>query len=110
MGRKVDHAPSRALSEKLRSLKRPYLHSEHTRWRAAIAAQLGDKDEAVDLLREAFAQGQPYGIWLHRDATLEPLRGYPPFEDLVRPKGGRRDEHSSGSAPDSRSPRTPTNP
>ncbi len=44
-------------------------------------------DEAVDLLREAFAQGRQYGIWRHRDPTLEPLRCYPPFEELVRPEG-----------------------
>ncbi len=79
---------ARALSEKLRSLKGPYLYGEHTRWRASIAAQLGNRDEAVGLLREAFAQGQRYDDpWLHLTPTLDPLRGYPPFEELVRPKG-----------------------
>jgi tetratricopeptide (TPR) repeat protein/predicted Ser/Thr protein kinase len=85
--RKGDWAGAHLLSEKLRALKRPYLFGEHTAWRAAIAAQLGEKDQAVDLLRESFAEGQNYGVWVHRDVTLEPLRGYPAYEELVRPKG-----------------------
>lgn len=60
----------------------PYLYGEL--WRASIAAQLGDRDEAVDLLREALAQGQSYDR-LHGNATLEP-RGYPPYEELVSPR------------------------
>lgn len=56
-------------------------------YRARIAAVLGDRDRAVDLLRRAFAAGQPFGIWVHRDLDLESLRGYPPFEELVEPKG-----------------------
>ncbi len=85
--RKGDRAAVLAYAERLRKLTRRFLFGEHTFWRAAIAAHLGDKDEAVTLLRESFAQGQSYGLWLHRDATLEPLRRYPPFEELVRPKG-----------------------
>jgi DNA-binding SARP family transcriptional activator len=56
-------------------------------WQACIAAQLGDRRRAVALLREAFAQGQIFSVSLHRDRWLDPLRGYPPFEELMRPKG-----------------------
>jgi len=56
-------------------------------WRAAIAANLGQKDRAVELLREAFSQGQTYGPWLHINANLEPLWDYPPFQELIEPKG-----------------------
>ncbi len=62
-------------------------------WRAAIAAHLGEKEEAVALLRGAFEiPGPGWGyprIWsIHNGRFyLDPLRGYPPFEELVRPKG-----------------------
>ncbi|MCG6955267.1 MAG: serine/threonine protein kinase [Gemmatimonadetes bacterium] len=56
-------------------------------WRARIAASMGERDEAVDLLRRAFAQGAAFGLWVHVDPDLEPLRGYPPYEEIVRPKG-----------------------
>jgi len=48
---------------------------------------MGERDEAVELLRRAFAQGLAYGLWIHVDPDLEPLRGYPPYEEIVRPKG-----------------------
>ncbi len=28
-----------------------------------------------------------YGLWLHRDIDFESLRDYPPFQELLRPKG-----------------------
>jgi hypothetical protein len=47
----------------------------------------GERDTAVTLLRQAFAEGLDYGIWLHRDMDLESLRDYEPYQELVRPKG-----------------------
>jgi len=58
-----------------------------TLWRARIAASTGERDEAVELLRRAFAQGVAFGLWVHVDPELESLRGYPPYEEVVRPKG-----------------------
>jgi hypothetical protein len=29
----------------------------------------------------------PFNIEIHRDIEIEPLRGYPPFEELMKPKG-----------------------
>jgi tetratricopeptide (TPR) repeat protein/TolB-like protein len=54
--------------------------------RAAIAAQLGEKERVMELLRQALGRGAWY-IELHVDHNLEPLHGYPPFEELVKPKG-----------------------
>jgi tetratricopeptide (TPR) repeat protein len=85
--RKGDRALALRRSAELRGLERPYLFGRHTLWRARIASLLGEKDEAVGLLREAIAQGVVYGLWIHRDMDLEPLRGVPAFEELVRPKG-----------------------
>ena len=56
-------------------------------WRAAIAAQLGEKDRAVELLRRGYAEGLIYSWAIHCDIDLEPLWDYPPFQELIAPKG-----------------------
>jgi tetratricopeptide (TPR) repeat protein len=62
-------------------------------WRARIAALLGDRDGAVSRLREALTRGMTctyhFGVGTedcHRDMDFESLRGYPPFDELLRPK------------------------
>ena len=55
--------------------------------RAGIAAQLGERDQAIELLRVALAHGLNAKGYLHVYAFLEPLHGYPPFEELITPKG-----------------------
>jgi tetratricopeptide (TPR) repeat protein len=82
-----DRATAVKVVGELERLDRKYLFGEHTWCRAAIAANLGEKEKAVELLREAIAQGQPYGSWLHRSFALEPLWDYLPFVELLRPKG-----------------------
>jgi serine/threonine protein kinase/tetratricopeptide (TPR) repeat protein len=75
------------IADQLRDLDRKYLLGEQTLWRARIAALLGDHRTALELLREAFAQGQAFGTWLHRDVDLEPLRGDPGLRELLEPRG-----------------------
>ncbi|NIM58433.1 MAG: hypothetical protein GTO16_05750 [Candidatus Aminicenantes bacterium] len=70
----------------LQQTDQPYLFGEHTYWCARISSLLGDREQAVVLLKEAFAQGYESPIDLHRDMDLESLRDYPPFQELVRPK------------------------
>jgi predicted Zn-dependent protease len=81
----------------LDAVRGPYLRGLPTYWRAAIAAQLGEREMSVTLLRDATAQGlveeflASQGLFrghsLHSDFYFEPLHGYPPFEQLLRPKG-----------------------
>lgn len=71
---------ARLVNEQLAAIDRPYLFGETKRWQARIAAMLGQRDEAVRLLRRAFGEGLRYGMWIHDDETLESLRGYGPFE------------------------------
>jgi serine/threonine protein kinase len=78
---------ARAVGGALARLDLPELNGRHTLWRARIAAVLGEKDSAVTLLRQAFAEGLVYGIWLHADMYLESLRDYRPFRELIRPRG-----------------------
>jgi tetratricopeptide (TPR) repeat protein len=63
-----------------------YLNGRHRYAQARIAAELGDKERALEFLRRALAEGRTYPE-LHRDHHLRRLRDYPPFQELVRPKG-----------------------
>jgi len=65
----------------------PYSYGQPALWRARIAAVLGDRDQAVALVREAFAQGLAVDLYLHALIDFAPLRGYPPFDELMRPRG-----------------------
>jgi DNA-binding SARP family transcriptional activator len=68
----------------------PYLAGAPTFERARIAAVLGDRERAVTLLRLAIDQGATVfgtGFGLHADPDFRSLRGYPPFDELLRPKG-----------------------
>ena len=64
----------------------PYVRGDHLYWRAAIAAELGEKERAVTLLRDAIAEGVPYSV-LHEDPDLSALRDFPPFQELIEPRG-----------------------
>jgi DNA-binding SARP family transcriptional activator/TolB-like protein len=84
--RRGDRAEAERVALWLRDLERPYLHGQHALWRARIAAVLGQHDQAVDLLRDAFAQGVPHHVVHHTDPDLQPLRDFPPFRELMRPR------------------------
>jgi hypothetical protein len=84
-----DRATALRISDELGRLKRPYLFGVNTYERFRIAAQLGEKERAVDLLRTAMAQGfilSWESTGLHQEPLFESLRGYPPFEEVVRPQ------------------------
>lgn len=75
------------ISEWLAALDRPHLRGSNTRWRARIAAVLGNTEQAMELLRQSFNEGSAYGIGLHRNIDYESLRDYPAFQEFLRPKG-----------------------
>jgi tetratricopeptide (TPR) repeat protein len=64
-----------------------WTRSNPTYWRACIAAQLDRPAEAVSLLARAFDQAVWYFRHPHTDPCLDPLRDYPPFRELMQPKG-----------------------
>jgi tetratricopeptide (TPR) repeat protein len=76
------------ISGQLAAMSQPYLNGRHTEWRARIAAVLGQREDAVRLLREAYRQGaaSPVRVFTHVDFNL-PLRDYPPFQEFISPKG-----------------------
>jgi predicted Zn-dependent protease len=80
-----DAAAARRTSQQLAKLQPRWGLGTDTQWRASIAAVLGEKVVAVELLREALAQGANYTSASHSDPALIELRGYRPYDDLMRP-------------------------
>ena len=82
-----DTAAATRIAARLAELRPRYVESEPIRWRAQIAAALGQRAEAVALLRRLLSSGsaEPYG-W-HGWEVYELLRDDPAFQALVRPKG-----------------------
>ncbi len=85
--RKGDREEALRISTELKNIDQPYLFGNHTYWCACIASLLGEREQAVALLQNAFAQGLGYGVYLHHEMDLEPLRNYKPFQELLKPKG-----------------------
>ena len=85
-----DRAEAVRVSGLLVALERPFGRGEASYWRACIAARLGERDAAVDLLTRALDAGYVYQVRF-LDAHVEPsfatLRRDPRFEMLLRPKG-----------------------
>ena len=82
-----DAARARSISAELERVRGRYFGAVASYGRARIAALLGDRQRAVDLLRDAITQGLPYGVDLHNDPDFEQLWDYQPYVELVRPSG-----------------------
>jgi TolB-like protein/tetratricopeptide (TPR) repeat protein len=85
--RNGDPVEAERIAEWLARQESPFIHGRPTAWRARIAAQLGQHEKAVTLLRQGHAQGNTFGIEYHTDPDLELLRDYTPFRELLRPEG-----------------------
>lgn len=85
--RRGDRAEAMRISEHVAEITDRYEFGRDAYIQAVIAAQLGDLDRAMVLLRESYAKGRMFGIFMHRDTDLEPLRERRDYEVLVRPKG-----------------------
>jgi tetratricopeptide (TPR) repeat protein len=77
---------ARDVEARIADWSEPYLRGSDLYWRAAISARLGDKERAVTLLEDAVARGYTFS-YLHEDEDLRPLWDYPPFRELIEPKG-----------------------
>jgi len=75
-----------ASTEWLANVHDAYLFGRTSLWRARLAAQLGDLNGALSLLHRSLDEGQPFGISIHRDPDLEPLRDLSSFAELTKPK------------------------
>jgi tetratricopeptide (TPR) repeat protein/tRNA A-37 threonylcarbamoyl transferase component Bud32/TolB-like protein len=77
-----DTARARAMADSIGLLQRKWLFGVHTFWRGAVLGALGEREVAVRLLQQAFTAGQSRQG--HRSLQLRSLRGYPPFEALIK--------------------------
>jgi tetratricopeptide (TPR) repeat protein len=85
--RQGERAEADRISAMLAASAQPLSRGTHTLWRARIAAQLDQHEQAVHLLREALSEGFSHGMWLHTDADFAPLRDDRAFQEVVRPGG-----------------------
>jgi len=83
--RRGDHATADSISRVLAERTFPYSFGAPDLWRARISTVLGDRARAITLLREAIDHGLIFDNRLHLDHDLGGLRGYPPFDQLLRP-------------------------
>lgn len=82
-----DIATAERLSVELAAIKAPYLDGGALYWQAAIAARLARRERAVSLLRGAIEAGNSQVLFSDGLAEFLSLRGYPPYDELVKPKG-----------------------
>jgi hypothetical protein len=88
-----DRVRAQAAADSLGALSHGRLFGDQIFWQAAIEAALGDRATAVQLLQRArdsarsaeASDGASMRLW-HYHVALDNLRGYPPFEALIRPK------------------------
>ena len=74
------------MSARLGRATEPNISGVHIRWRATIAAALGDRDDAVRLLQEAFARGASHVVAIHREPAFDGMWGYAPWDALLAPR------------------------
>src|SRR6185436_13987423 len=76
------HSDARAALDRLQEMsERAYVSPYH---RALIHLLLGERETALDLLQEAYKIKDAWLVWLGVEPQLDPLRGEPAFEDLLK--------------------------
>ena len=83
----ANRSEAERISGQLAAWDPPSRFGTHTLWRAFIAANLGDLEEAVQLLEQSVEEGALMRLIPHTEPSLKPLRGFPAFEEFARPKG-----------------------
>jgi hypothetical protein len=85
-----DSVEARRMDKLLDTLPAPHLFGSQSYARARIAAAMGDRARAVELLRLAWGQGRPLTFDsrdnddVHSDPEFDSLRDYFPFQTLIR--------------------------
>jgi len=81
-------AEAQKIADQLAKTERPFLKGTHHYARARVLAALGDREGSMRALETAFSQGLAWtDADLHLNIAFRSLRDYPPFIDLMKPKG-----------------------
>lgn len=85
VGMAAAHLGDRTTAE---SIEQEFEAKGHFELAGYIAAHLGQLDRALELIRRGLGESNITFRRIRRwDLDLQPLWGYPPFEELIRPKG-----------------------
>lgn len=72
----------------LEEMQIPFGQADINYSRAQIHAALGEKEKALDLIKQAFKEGYGFDFYSYdNDFEFLPLFDYPPFQEFVKPKG-----------------------
>ena len=85
--RRGDRDVALEMSQRLGEVTEPFTMGQPSHLRASIAAQLGDRPEAIRLLQQAVTRGFKEWGHLHVDINFDPIRDNPEFQEILRPKG-----------------------
>ncbi len=82
-----DTVSARAISARIAEMPWPEHDFEHYYVRGILAALLGQPDEAMRLIGEAFERGKFFSLDLHLESDLESLHQREDWQEFMRPKG-----------------------
>jgi TolB-like protein len=74
-----------AIADSLGAINGKWSRGSEQFWRGAILGALGRKDEAMALLKQGANRGLPMSYW-HANTPLASMRGYAPFEAMIKPQ------------------------
>jgi len=81
-------AEAQKIAAALARMERPFLRGVNHYQRARVLAVLGDREGAMRALEAAYAQGFVwFGTTIHLESAFASLRDFPPFVELMKPKG-----------------------
>ena len=82
-----DRTVALEMSRRLAEVDEPFTMGQPSYLRASIAAQLGDRKDAIRLLQQAVSRGFYRWGSIHVDTAFDPIRDDPEFQEIMRPKG-----------------------
>ncbi len=87
--RRGDLETARTMDLELAGIEDPYLYGSPVYYRAAIAAWLGHRQEAIEFIWAARAEGWSAFFVLHDEERVlfEPLEGMAEYEEMLHPTG-----------------------
>jgi serine/threonine protein kinase len=85
--RQGDTATAHRMLERIAEFDSPWDHGMPKWVSGVVLANLGERDRAMVMLEQGVENGVGEWLAVHQNLLLRPLWDYPPFQDLVRPKG-----------------------